>query len=361
MINKKSTVVFLFLIVSIFLAGCNGNLYSSTFATNSENDKDTAETGNNSETEKKPDGNATSDQGDSGSINKIPRNGAYYVYWDEASGKELLTLKEDLDDLVLFACCYTKDGELFIPENLQNMRNSVKDVFDGKVYISFVNDIVDKNGNEQKSVKLLNTLIGDDNSRKRTIDDIVKTAMDFQADGVEIDFENIKKDLDLWDDYGQFLKELDIVLKKNNMALRSVLGAYTPVNNINLPDGPEYCIMCYNLFGYHSGPGPKADKDFLTEVVERYKGINNIRFILANGGFIWKDETVVKSVTSKEAKILAAENDSVETVDPNSGAYSFSFGDENVVYGDADTIDFWKKCLLDASGKDISVDLWRIE
>lgn len=31
--------------------------------------------------------------------------------------------------------------------------------------------------------------------------------------------------------------------------------------------------MCYNLFGTHSGPGPKADRAFLEQMVARMSNI----------------------------------------------------------------------------------------
>ena len=73
-----------------------------------------------------------------------------------------------------------------------------------------------------------------------------------------------------------------------------------------LPAGPEYTVMCYNLFGYHSGPGPKADVPFLTETCALYQNQPyTTRMAFANGGFAWRDSGI-SALTQTEAEALAA-------------------------------------------------------
>lgn len=91
--------------------------------------------------------------------------------------------------------------------------------------------------------------------------------------GVEIDYEQIRDNLSLWKKFLVFEKALYPRTKKAGLDLRIVLEPSTPVSKINFPKGPEYVVMCYNLYGYGTNPGPKADYKFLKKTVKDFSSL----------------------------------------------------------------------------------------
>lgn len=296
----------------------------------------------------------------------VSSRAAWCVYWDGNSAQAAAEMISEYDELVLFGCIYEENHTLHIPEALEQLYNEFPGKDQGtKVYLSFINDVMQEDGtSRQKSPEFLEQVLKDDALGDQLIEDMVSQTKKWGLDGIELDYENMQKGEDLWDDYLRFLERLYDRTQQEGLLLRVVLGAYAPVDEYSFIPGPQYVVMCYNLFGTHSGPGPKADEDFLKEMVERYAGME-ATFAIANGGFEWDEQGgAVRSLTARNAELLAEEN-AVKPVRDESGAYYYTYaaedGQHTVWYGDDETMRQWEEWLVRYSGHDIAVDLWRLE
>lgn len=296
----------------------------------------------------------------------VSSRGAWCVYWDENSAQAVADNFSNYDEMTLFGCVYEKDFTLHVPEELVQLYGSFPKENSGtKVYLSFINDVMQEDGtSQQKSVEFLEQALKDDELGKQLIEDMIAQTKSWGLDGVELDYENMHKGEDLWNDYLRFLGRLYDRTKEEGLLLRVVLGAYAPVDEYSFISGPHYVVMCYNLYGTHSEPGPKADEPFLKEVAQRYAKMDVI-FAIANGGYEWNEQgKAVKSLTARQAESLAKES-GAETVRDESGAVTYTYSAEEglrtVWYGDEETMRGWEEMLAKYSGRDISVDLWRLE
>lgn len=296
----------------------------------------------------------------------VSSRAAWCVYWDENSVPAATESISEYDELILFGCIYAEDFTLCIPEALEQLYAEFpKEHPETKIYLSFINDVMQETGTaQQKSLDFLEQVLKDDTLGDKLISDMVSQTKQWGLDGIELDYENIQKGEDLWDDYLRFLTRLYEKTEQEGLLLRVVLGAYTPVNEYTFIAGPQYVVMCYNLYGTHSGPGPKADADFLQEMAERYSGMD-VTFAIANGGFEWDEqEKTVRSLTAYNAKKLADEK-RAELMRDESGAVYYTYtaedGEHTVWYGDDETMRQWEELLVGYCGHDISINLWRLE
>ena len=296
----------------------------------------------------------------------VSSRAAWCVYWDGNSAQAAAEMISEYDELILFGCIYEENHTLHIPEALEQLYNEFPGKDQGtQIYLSFINDVMQEDGtSRQKSPEFLEQVLKDDVLGDQLIEDMVSQTKKWGLDGIELDYENMQKGEDLWDDYLRFLERLYDRTQQEGLLLRVVLGAYAPVDEYSFIPGPQYVVMCYNLFGTHSGPGPKADEDFLKEMVERYSDME-VTFAIANGGFEWDEQGgAVRSLTASNAELLAEEN-AVKPVRDQSGAYYYSYaaedGQHTVWYGDDETMRQWEEWLVRYSCHDIAVDLWRLE
>jgi hypothetical protein len=186
------------------------------------------------------------------------------------------------------------------------------------------------------------------------------------AGGLEIDYEAIQSDVALWQRFVIFIEQLYTRTQSEGYPLRVVLG-WNSAKYVTFPDGPQYSIMCYNLYGTHSGPGPKADRNFLQDVFtanDVLPGQPSLAF--ATGGFDWGDDGSVVSLTQSDAIALREKYGvSAEDIsrDCDSAVLNFYYFDEEgslheVWYADGDTLAFWRSLALDAGYA--SFDLFRL-
>lgn len=123
--------------------------------------------------------------------------------------------------------------------------------------------------------------------------------------------------------------------------------------------------MAYNLYGYHSGPGPKADKEFIKKLVYKSKKhLKDVRIAFSLGGFDWSEEDKIpKALTKVDAlKLLEKHNKKIQR-DKKSGAAYFEYIDENlkkhtVWYCDEETIQTWMDIAKDKGIEKFA--LWRL-
>ena len=289
-------------------------------------------------------------------------NNAWTIYWDNDVRAEATEVH--YDSLILFACYHRPDFSVYVPEMMWTLKENLE-AYEGTRYLSFTNDVLLENGTStQKSTEFLTELLKDESAWEKVMNEYLLLAKQFGADGIEIDFEKV--DSAMYEVYSAFLKKLYNTAQEHDLKMRVVLEYRLNPDKIDLPKGPDYVIMCYNLYGYHSGPGPKADPAFLKKAVDKFGNVDGIGYGLANGGFEWSpDEKVIRSLTSQEAEKIAKDMNVLPSRDQASMALSFQWKEEDgihtVWYGDDETILYWNNILDEASGRDVSITLWRIE
>ncbi|MBR5800369.1 MAG: glycosyl hydrolase [Lachnospiraceae bacterium] len=288
------------------------------------------------------------------SVMEAEENYLWLAYWNYEGFNEELACFEGTDRaLSVFGVLFDEDGDKpFLPPETLELLHNVKKVrkAEDKIYLSFINDLRLLDGSySNKDVALLKRLLTEEESRELHASDILEIALQSGVDGIEIDYENIKKDESLWEPFALFLEVLKEKCDENNLKLRVVLGAYD-VNKTSFPAGIEYTVMCYNLYGTHSGPGPKADVAFLKETFKRCENLpGGVSAAFATGGFVWADGKYEKAVTEKEAKelyVLAGEQAGEPLRDEGSGALYFTYEEDGVKkevwYADGETLKLWK-------------------
>lgn len=282
------------------------------------------------------------------------------VYWDtQRTVRNIMTYSDKIDAISTFAVYYDENEQLFIPDETQKISRKLRNyekTENIQQYLSVVNDKPDS----MKDTFLLENKIGTAKKAEEHAEKIVSMAVENEYDGIEIDFEKIRSDLDLWDKFIVFEKDLITLCQKNGLKLRIVLEPSTPIEDLNLPDGASYSVMCYNLYGIGTEPGPKADTEFLKKIAAKFGSLPGISYALANGGFDFDGKGTAKQLTSAEAAQLAKDKNVTPVRNKENGALTFSYDSHTVWYADEKTLVFWQEALNEAAGKDVDIDLWRI-
>lgn len=292
----------------------------------------------------------------------------WIVYWDmEQAAEEIAILGDACDTISYFEAYFDGEYHVTVPngflEACEEMELSEKET-----YLTFVNDVVYGDGkeNDLKDTKVLKTLFLDEASMESHIDELIALTKSAGADGLEIDYENIREDRKLWERFEVFAELLAERAQKEQLSLRIVLESMTPFEQLTLPENAEYVVMCYNLHGGTGDIGAKADKAFLKETVEAAKALDRkVTFAVAAGGFDWwENGSKVQAVREEEAAAYIREYQ-VEEVkrDPESYAVYFSYVDESgntheVWYADGRTLLQWRSWIYEAGGEKTA--LWRI-
>lgn len=294
---------------------------------------------------------------------------AWLVYWDkEDVSVEIDYMKESLEEICYFAAYFDENNQLFIPEYISNLHLSLKPSLADKDiihYLSVVNDKINKEGTSSlKDQVLLYDLLANKEDRQSHIGHLVNLCLENGYDGLEIDYEGFKNDEILWGYFLEFNESLYEELSTHDLKMRVVLEPSAPVENYSFPKGPTYVIMCYNLYGTHSGPGPKADRAFLESLSSKMDVLpGEPNFALATGGFDWEGNGSVIAITEKRAKELM-EMYEVEAIrDDESYSLVFKYIDENgieheVWFADGTTLSSWINILKNKGNKNFS--MWRL-
>lgn len=293
---------------------------------------------------------------------------AWSVYWD-CTG-DLDTLKnqaEQVDAVSLFAA-YFQDGELVIPAETDRMKDKIRrkdSLKETTVYLSVVNDVKAGDKTTQKDTEILWEKLGTDKAAKAHAEELVQLAKENGYDGIEIDYEKIRSDLDLWQAFLGFEKHLLSLAESEDLKVRIILEPSTPAEKLKFPKGAEYVVMCYNLYGGGTEPGPKADDAFLKEVFETFRTLPNVSYALADGGYIWEDgSTKAAQYRGTEAEALAEQYGKTPERDPDSGALTFSYREngtgKTVWYADGETLAHWAETLRELAGGAVKISLWRL-
>lgn len=119
---------------------------------------------------------------------------------------------------------------------------------------------------------MLQRLFQTEESLQNHASDVLRLAKEGGYDGVEIDYEGLWKRGDslLQSQYVHFLHVLVRMAEKEAIPVRVVLEPSVPFD-AGFPRGASYVVMLYNLYGPHSGPGPKADDAFIQRTCRKWQ------------------------------------------------------------------------------------------
>lgn len=268
----------------------------------------------------------------------------------EAGIQDLNQLSNGLKSLQMFAAYFDNQDKLYFTKEMQTampqLLDAAKQIGLKNIDLTIVNDMINADGTSiQKDSTLITGLIATKESREEHINEMINVVNQYGLTGVEIDFEMVKeKD---WKKLITFYSELYQRLHNEGKTLRIVLEPRTPIEKLKLPKGPTYVMMAYNLYGTHSGPGPKADFAFITKLTKKMSKLPGKPIVaIATGGFDWTENGKTTSITEKQAAELALKSNSSIKRDSASGSAYFTYLDENNVkhtvwYADSVTLSQW--------------------
>jgi len=292
----------------------------------------------------------------------------WYPYWDnDTADEELEELGDDLDTICFFAAYFDKHSKLFVPDNITDKIGEFKKsgYLKGKTtFLTIVNDKLLEEGSSLKDTELLYEILGNSSLAEKHADNVIKLAKKSGLGGIEIDYEAIKKDNELWAHFNEFIKVLSEKASEEKIGLRVIFEPSAPIDSYEWPDYPEYVMMCYNLKGYGTEPGPKADVEFIKGLCEKMSVLNGkINMAFATGGFDFADDGTVKQINYSGAVELCDEYLGNIQRDEGSAAVYFEYTDESdsnhqVWYADQDTLKTWIETARNTGCEKISI--WRL-
>lgn len=297
------------------------------------------------------------------------RYSVWNVYWNlEGAEAQTEELAGHIRNVNFFAAYFDQDDTVFIPQETIDFYGKNGDSYKARgwnCYLTVVNDKINADGTSAlKSTDLLYRLLEKKESYQSHADSLIALAKEYRFDGLEIDYENIRKDDKLWQYFMDFTSYLYERCSEEGLLLRIVIESNINADKIPWVEGPSYSVMCYNLYGSHSGAGPKADKDFLEDIMKKMQYVpGNVDYALANGGFDWEKGGSVTGLTTKRAKELAQKYHAEVKTDGDSGVKYYAYKDEDgtsheVWYGDQETLETWMGWLQAGGNWDYSI--WRL-
>ena len=291
---------------------------------------------------------------------------AWLAYWDlDAGGKDLQRIGKKLGKLSYFGAYFDAHDRIFIPQELSDKRKELRAKKEKyETYLTFVND--KQNADESvimKDIEVLRRIFANTASMDSHIDDLIALTLQGKYDGIEIDYERIWNDEQIAKSFSIFVDKLYKKAGANKLKLRVVLEPGTPFSIVNLPQGPEYVVMFYNLYGLHSEPGPKANRAFIEKTVGQMKALQGETSVaFATGGCLWGDTGKRALLSEVEAKTLAVTQDSKIKRDEASQCIVFQYQDMGVSYqvwyADVETLIYWIGIAKEQGVNNISI--WRL-
>ena len=274
---------------------------------------------------------------------------AWLCYWDaETALREAREHADSFESLVCFEAFFDAEGNILLPPESEALLAEMQ-TLDTPIYLSLVNDVQQPDGSYvQKSRDFLAQELSTPAARSAHIAKIMQLVRARGVTGLEIDYENFKKDTELWSAFTEFIGQLYSILSHNGVSLRVVMECGAPEYAV-FPEGPVYICMCYNLYGYHSGPGPKADRAFLEKLGESWKAVpGEVHMAFASGGFLWAVDKVEKALTEQDAQSWLEQAREKAKRDPDSGALKtvvYGGKKQSVWFADGETLALWRDTL----------------
>lgn len=291
---------------------------------------------------------------------------AWITYWDFDAGKqEVKQVQKRVEKLAFFGAYFDKQDQLFIPQEMIAQKAAMKKE-SGKyeTYLTFVNDKENTDGSViYKDTEVLQRIFSTDESMEKHIDDMIEMTLKGGYDGIELDYEKIWKNKEVGQNFLRFSSKLYKKAQQHHLKMRIVLEPSTPFSADTFVKGPEYVVMFYNLYGLHSGPGPKADKVFIEKTIDKMAvlpGEKSVAF--ATGGCRWGSNGEKNFITEVEAKTLASTYKVETKRDEASQCVVFSYQDGtiqyHVWYADVKTLNSWISVAKNKGMHNISI--WRL-
>ncbi len=297
-----------------------------------------------------------------------PALSTWVVDWQWKSGMDdLRSISSGLTNVQVFAAYFDETDHLYFTDQINEAMPVIFDTLKesglADVDLTLVNDRLNQDGTGvQKDPDLITRLMATDKSRSKHIDEIVDKLTKYNFGGVEIDYEKIK-DSD-WRNVCDFYTELYQRLHAMDKTLRIVLESRMPIEKLALPKGPTYVMMAYNLYGTHSGPGPKADLAFIIQLAARMDQLPGENIIaISAGGFDWADQGKVTALTEKRASQLSLKSVNPPKRDAASRSVYFDYIDDDLAkhtvwYADEVTLSQWMSTLRQSGYPKIAI--WRL-
>ncbi len=273
---------------------------------------------------------------------------AYLVYWDvKAGSKELEDIGGHLESVSYFGAYFDNKDSLIIAPKIAELKNQ-QNKLPKTVFLTVVNDVeTGDNNNLYKDTAVLERVLATPEDIDSHIKSLLQLTKQHGFNGLEIDYENVWKKSALPMKFMEFINKLVPAAQAQNIKLRIILEPSVPFYDVQWPEGAEYVVMFYNLYGGHSlQDGPKADQNFIYTTLNKIKGLPDSRTVaLATGGWLWSTKGKPKSVTEKEAIALCKKNKVIVQRDPNSmglrGRYRIGTTVYDLWYADAETLNNW--------------------
>ena len=291
------------------------------------------------------------------------------VYWDlDGVVEQTQALADSVRNVCYFAAYFDAKDEVFIPQETIDFYAETGADYQARGwnrYLSVVNDQILADGSSAlKSRELVARLTESPERYEAHAEQLIALALQYGYDGLEIDYENLRADTGMWRQFMPFIEYLYGRCGEEGLLLRVVIEPSVEPKRVDWVAGPTYVLMCYNLYGDHSGPGPKADRTFLEELMEKMEAVpGKVDYALANGGFDWGEDGGVKQLTTEEAEALLAASGQTAERDDISAVKYFTYQDENGVghevwYADEDTFTAWTNWLGSQGNRQFSI--WRL-
>jgi len=287
------------------------------------------------------------------------------VYWDTGDvNDELSLLAPELGSVSVFSALFHPDDTPYLPDDTAALLASIQERFGAAkdIYLTFVNDLaLTEGGFSLKDAALLERLFESGASMDAHIARMLALAKSAGCDGIELDYEGVRNKPALWKSYAAFIERLYRAAKDAGLLCRVVLEP-SALGKAAYPKGPEYVLMCYNLYGSHSGPGPKADPEFIASLAREGRDLGDLSFAFSTGGFDWDANGEAAQLTEREAAALARAHGAAPERDAKSGALRFAYaaGDgtrHTVWYADGETLALWMRAAAEEGGSRFAV--WR--
>lgn len=204
----------------------------------------------------------------------------------------------------IFAVCYDENDQPLLPNNLKEWLNGAVAWSaangDPEIYLTVVNDYKGEK-TIYKDPNLVERFLATQESRSKHLKTILELLDLGPFAGIDLDYERVK--ISDWVTYLEFCEDLHNALKFRGKKLRVVLEPKREYYTAPFPEGPEYVVMAYNLFGYHTKtPGPKADPKFVENLAKLCKKqMKQLpRFAIATGGFLWRSDGRIEGLTERK-------------------------------------------------------------
>ncbi|MCX5886422.1 MAG: hypothetical protein NT096_11020 [Proteobacteria bacterium] len=233
--------------------------------------------------------------------------GAWLVYWDGDRGlSELETHGVLFNRVSMFAYELDPQG---MPQHTPGFMKLMPNFFllakkhGFSPWVTIVNDVRTINKVLMKDTEVLHQLMADPELRKKHVKDIVVRVKEDGFVGLDLDYERLEV-LDQ-NNFHFFVEELGDELKRNGLGFNVVIEPQR--GPLPSPGTTTLTVMGYNLYGTHSGPGPRSTPAFIATLVGRVNGDAKAapELALAVGGFSWAPDGRVKQLDWVSGQRLA--------------------------------------------------------